>query len=108
MPKSLKSMSLRVAAITIAATFVSVGPYLHYDRVYRNTADSQAVHGPVNHLDLSNLPYIGDIPDFNSIKDTKDKKTAFFDFCARNCVRNTTYRERARILNVSENWRSWL
>ncbi|MET2849513.1 glucosaminidase domain-containing protein [Vibrio owensii] len=80
MPKSLKSMSLRVAAITIAATFVSVGPYLHYDREYRNAIDSQVVHGPVTHPDLSNLPYIGDIPDFNSIKDTKDKKTAFFDF----------------------------
>ncbi|MEF1307371.1 glucosaminidase domain-containing protein, partial [Vibrio owensii] len=62
------------------ATFVSVGPYLHYDREYRNAIDSQVVHGPVTHPDLSNLPYIGDIPDFNLIKDTKDKKTAFFDF----------------------------
>ncbi|WP_050939498.1 glucosaminidase domain-containing protein, partial [Vibrio harveyi] len=68
------------AAITIAATFVSIGPYLHYDREYRKAIDPQVVHGPVSHPDLSHLPYIGDIPDFNSIKDTKDKKTAFFDF----------------------------
>ncbi|NMU87391.1 glucosaminidase, partial [Vibrio parahaemolyticus] len=36
--------------------------------------------GKIKHVDLSHLPYIGDIPDFNSIKDTKEKKAAFFDF----------------------------
>ncbi|MGR5484809.1 glucosaminidase domain-containing protein [Vibrio alfacsensis] len=80
MPKSLKSMSLRVTAILIAATFASVGPYLHYDREYRNAIDPQVVQGPVSYPDFSHLPHIGEIPDFNSIKDTKDKKAAFFDF----------------------------
>ncbi|MGR5206714.1 glucosaminidase domain-containing protein [Vibrio sp. PNB23_22_7] len=80
MPKFLKSMSLRVTAILITATFASVGPYLHYDREYRNAIDPQVVQGPVSYPDFSHLPHIGEIPDFNSIKDTKDKKAAFFDF----------------------------
>ncbi|ELS3153852.1 glucosaminidase domain-containing protein [Vibrio parahaemolyticus] len=80
MPKSLKLMTLRVAAACIAATFISVGPYLHYDRQFKSANDPNVVQGPVKHPDLSHLPYIGDIPDFNSIKDAKEKKAAFFDF----------------------------
>ncbi len=59
MPKSLKLMTLRVAAACIAATFISVGPYLHYDRQFKSANDPNVVQGPVKHPDLSHLPYIG-------------------------------------------------
>lgn len=77
MPKSLKLMTLRVAAACIAATFISVGPYLHYDRQFKSANDPNVVQGPVKHPDLSHLPYIGGIPDFNSIKDAKEKRRHF-------------------------------
>ncbi|WP_221069695.1 glucosaminidase domain-containing protein [Vibrio alfacsensis] len=109
MPKSLKSMSLRVAAISIAATFVSIGPYLHYDREYRSAIDPSVIHGPITHPDLSHLPYIGDIPDFASIKDIKAKKTAFFDFLRpkialenRRIQKERAFLESLRIGNVTK------
>ncbi|EPM4287174.1 glucosaminidase domain-containing protein [Vibrio alginolyticus] len=80
MPNSLKSISLRVAATCIAATFISIGPYLHYEKQFKYVENPDVLSGKIKHVDLSHLPYIGDIPDFNSIKDTKEKKAAFFDF----------------------------
>lgn len=80
MPNYLKSISLRVAATCIAATFISIGPYLHYEKQFKYVENPDVLSGKIKHVDLSHLPYIGDIPDFNSIKDTKEKKLLFLIF----------------------------
>lgn len=77
MPKSLKLMTLRVAAACIAATFISVGPYLHYDRQFKSANDPNVVQGPVKHPDLSHLPTLGTFQTLTLSKTPKKKRRHF-------------------------------
>ncbi|MDF2152193.1 glucosaminidase domain-containing protein [Vibrio sp. CAU 1672] len=80
MRSSLKIMTLRATAILSAVAFSCIGPYLHYQRQSENLAMGEIAAEHSKHVDLSHLPWLGDIPDFNAIADTFTKKEAFFDF----------------------------
>ncbi len=69
MLKCLKLIAFRISFFTFATVFVSIGPYLHYERQNKQSIKPTSVNDS-----------LGVIPDFSSIADINQKKAAFFDY----------------------------
>lgn len=89
-----------MALLVSGTVFVSIGPYLYYGQ-----QDKLSKQSKVDHPELSELRYLGDIPDFKSITDIKQRKAAFFDYLRPKIEleNNRITKERTFLLSLQNN-----